>query len=97
MPVLVLQPSIVHCGFWLVWPGTHMDYGDGTLRYEPNRFQHHHIICTACNRTIEFLSLRLEALIRKVQQDHDFTAAAHGAHPQCMRRLHAGHATPQPP
>jgi Fur family ferric uptake transcriptional regulator len=54
-----------------------MDYGDGTLRYEPNRFQHHHIICTACSRTTEFLSPELEALIHKVQQDHDFTPQQH--------------------
>lgn len=54
-----------------------MDYGDGTLRYEPNRFQHHHIICTACNRTIEFLSPELEGLMHKVQQDHDFTPQRH--------------------
>ena len=54
-----------------------MDYGDGTLRYEPNRFQHHHIICTACNRTIEFLSPELEALLHNVQQDHHFTPQRH--------------------
>ncbi|MGE3538474.1 MAG: transcriptional repressor [Candidatus Tectimicrobiota bacterium] len=54
-----------------------MDYGDGTLRYEPNRFQHHHIICTACNRTIEFLSPELEVLLRKVQEDHHFTPQMH--------------------
>src|SRR4029453_7426275 len=54
-----------------------MDYGDGTLRYEPNRFQHHHIICTSCNRTIEFLSPELEALIRKVQQLHQFVPQLH--------------------
>lgn len=54
-----------------------MDYGDGTLRYEPNRFQHHHIICTACNRTIEFLSPELEVLLHKVQQDHQFTPQRH--------------------
>lgn len=54
-----------------------MDYGDGTLRYEPNRFQHHHIICTACNRTIEFLSPELEVLLRKVQEDHQFTPQIH--------------------
>jgi len=54
-----------------------MDYGDGTLRYEPNRFQHHHIICTDCNRTIEFLSPELEALLRNVQQDHHFTPQRH--------------------
>ena len=54
-----------------------MDYGDGTLRYEPNRFQHHHVICTACNRTIEFLSPELEVLLRRVQEDHQFTPQMH--------------------
>ena len=50
-----------------------LDYGDGTQRYEPDRFQHHHIICTACNRTIEFLSPELEALLQDVQETHDYT------------------------
>lgn len=54
-----------------------MDYGDGTLHYEPNRFQHHHIICTSCNRTVEFLSPELESLLRKVQEDHLFTPQMH--------------------
>jgi Fur family ferric uptake transcriptional regulator len=54
-----------------------MDYGDGTLRYEPDRFQHHHVICTSCNRTVEFLSPELESLLRKVQQDHRFTPRLH--------------------
>lgn len=49
-----------------------MDYGDGTLRYEPNRFQHHHVICTSCSRTVEFLSPELESLLRKVQASHHF-------------------------
>jgi Fur family ferric uptake transcriptional regulator len=71
-----------------------MDYGDGTLRYEPNRFQHHHIICTACNRTIEFLSPELEGLIRKVQQDHDFTPQRHAVRILSMC-ADCSHATPQ--
>jgi Fur family ferric uptake transcriptional regulator len=50
-----------------------LDYGDGTLRYEPDRFQHHHIVCTACNRTVEFLSPELESLLQQVQQKHLFT------------------------
>lgn len=54
-----------------------LDYGDGTQRYEPDRFQHHHIICTACNRTIEFLSPELEALLQDVQQTHDYIPQAH--------------------
>jgi len=50
-----------------------LDYGDGTLRYEPDRFQHHHIICTSCNRTVEFLSPELESLLQQVQKKHYFT------------------------
>ena len=54
-----------------------MDYGDGTQRYEPDRFQHHHIICTACNRTIEFLSPELEGLLLDVQKSHDYIPQSH--------------------
>jgi Fur family ferric uptake transcriptional regulator len=54
-----------------------MDYGDGTLRYEPDRFQHHHIICTSCNRTVEFLSPELESLLQQVQKNHQFTPQSH--------------------
>jgi Fur family ferric uptake transcriptional regulator len=54
-----------------------MDYGDGTLRYEPNRFQHHHIICTSCNRTVEFLSPELESLLQQVQTLHHFMPQLH--------------------
>ena len=54
-----------------------LDYGDGTQRYEPDRFQHHHVICTACNRTVEFLSPELEGLLYQVQETHDFAPRTH--------------------
>jgi Fur family ferric uptake transcriptional regulator len=54
-----------------------LDYGDGVQRYEPDRFQHHHIVCTACNRTVEFLSPELESLLQHVQQQHHFTPQIH--------------------
>ncbi len=54
-----------------------MDYGDGTQRFEPDRFQHHHIICTTCNRTVEFLSPELESLLQNVQTSHDFVPQSH--------------------
>ena len=54
-----------------------VDYGDGTLRYEPDRFQHHHIICTSCNRTVEFLSPELESLLQRVQKDYQFMPQSH--------------------
>ena len=54
-----------------------MNYGDGTQRYELNSFLHHHIICTSCNRTVEFLSPELESLLRQVQRNHQFTPQSH--------------------
>lgn len=54
-----------------------MDYGDGTQRYEPDRFLHHHIICTTCNRTVEFLSPEVESLLQNVQQSHDYLPQTH--------------------
>jgi rubrerythrin len=54
-----------------------MDYGDGTVRYEPDRFQHHHIICTSCNRTVEFLSPELESMLQQVQKTHHFVPQTH--------------------
>lgn len=54
-----------------------MDYGDGTQRYEPDRFQHHHIICTSCNRTVEFLSPELESILQHVQKEHQFIMQSH--------------------
>lgn len=54
-----------------------MNYGDGTQRYEPDRFQHHHIICTSCNRTVEFLSPELESLLLHVQKEHRFVMQSH--------------------
>jgi len=57
-----------------------VNYGDGTQRYEPNRFQHHHVICTSCNRTVEFLSPELESLLLQVQQNHDFMPQLYEVH-----------------
>lgn len=54
-----------------------MNYGDGTQRYEPDRFQHHHIICTSCNRTVEFLCPELESLLQQVQKKHQFIMQSH--------------------
>jgi Fur family transcriptional regulator, ferric uptake regulator len=54
-----------------------MDYGDGTQRYEPDRFLHHHIICTTCNRTVEFLSPEVGSLLQNVQKSHDYLPQTH--------------------
>ncbi|MCY4513750.1 MAG: transcriptional repressor [Candidatus Tectomicrobia bacterium] len=54
-----------------------MDYDDGTQRYEPNRFEHHHIICLSCNRTVEFLSPEPVSLLRQAKRQHDFTPQSH--------------------
>ena len=77
MPVLFCHCLPYAAASGRVWPGTHHGLWRWYPKVRANRFQHHHIICTACNRTIEFLSPELEALIRKVQQDHDFTPQQH--------------------
>ncbi len=49
-------------------------FGDGRSRYEPNnKFPHHdHMICTNCNRTIEFYSAELKALQNQIAAEHGF-------------------------
>lgn len=49
-------------------------FGDGRSRYEPNnKFPHHdHLICTNCNRTIEFYSAELKATLESIAAAHDF-------------------------
>lgn len=53
--------------------------GDGRTRYEPNnKFPHHdHMICTECNRTIEFYSAELKELQTSIAAAHGFTPSQH--------------------
>lgn len=54
-------------------------FGDGRSRYEPvNKFPHHdHMICTNCNRTIEFYSSKLKKMQDAIAAEHGFTPTQH--------------------
>jgi Fur family ferric uptake transcriptional regulator len=56
-------------------------FGDGHTRYEPvapDEEEHHdHLICTSCNRIVEFLDERIEELQERVAADHGFTLTRH--------------------
>jgi Fur family ferric uptake transcriptional regulator len=54
-------------------------FGDGRTRYEPNnKFPHHdHLICSQCNRTIEFYSAELKELQTAIAAAHGFTPTEH--------------------
>lgn len=54
-------------------------FGDGHTRYELtyNVTHHDHLVCTQCNRIIEFENLDIEKLQEKVAQKHHFTIYNH--------------------
>jgi Fur family ferric uptake transcriptional regulator len=55
------------------------DLQDGRTRFEHiyNRPHHHHIVCLACNRTIEFLSPELERLQEQIVAKYQFQSVRH--------------------
>lgn len=55
------------------------DLQDGRTRFEHiyNRPHHHHIVCVACNRTIEFLSPELERLQEQIVSKYQFQSVRH--------------------
>jgi Fur family transcriptional regulator, ferric uptake regulator len=55
------------------------DLQDGRTRFEHiyNRPHHHHIVCVACNRTIEFLSPELERLQEQTVAKYQFQSVRH--------------------
>ncbi len=55
------------------------DLQDGRTRFEHiyNRPHHHHIVCVACNRTIEFLSPELERLQEQIVARYQFQSVRH--------------------
>ncbi len=55
------------------------DLMDGRTRFEHlyNRPHHHHIVCTQCNRTIEFLSPELEQLQEQIGSKYRFKSMRH--------------------
>jgi Fur family ferric uptake transcriptional regulator len=63
---------------WMVTAGVarKVDFGEGRFRFEHSyrHPRHYHLICKTCNRSFEFLSSDLEALIEDVASARSFTA-----------------------
>ncbi|MBI1747477.1 MAG: transcriptional repressor [Acidobacteria bacterium] len=66
--------SLVACGL-----AREVDLGDGRTRFEHfyNHPHHHHIICTTCKKTIEFLSTDLEQLQEEIIRYYGFEPLYH--------------------
>ena len=63
---------------WMVDAGMarKVDFGEGRFRFEHSyrHPRHFHLICKACNRSFEFLSSDIEALIEEVAEAREFSA-----------------------
>jgi Fur family ferric uptake transcriptional regulator len=63
---------------WMVDAGIarKVDFGEGRFRYEHSyrHPRHFHLICKTCNRSFEFLSSDIEALVEEVAAARAFTA-----------------------
>jgi Fur family ferric uptake transcriptional regulator len=71
-----------------------VDFGDGVVRYEHKygRAHHDHLICERCNKGIEVLDERIEALQKKLARKHGFILTGHkmylfGLCPECRKKL----------
>ena len=63
---------------WMVTAGIarKVDFGEGRFRFEHSyrHPRHYHLICKTCNRSFEFLSSDIEALVEEVAAARKFTA-----------------------
>jgi Fur family transcriptional regulator, ferric uptake regulator len=63
---------------WMVEAGIarKVDFGEGRFRFEHSyrHPRHFHLICQSCNRSAEFLSSDIEALIEEIAAARDFSA-----------------------
>ena len=63
---------------WMVAAGIarKVDFGEGRFRFEHSyrHPRHYHLICKTCNRSFEFLSSDIEALVEEVAAARNFTA-----------------------
>jgi Fur family ferric uptake transcriptional regulator len=63
---------------WMVEAGIarKVDFGEGRFRFEHSyrHPRHFHLICQSCNRSSEFLSSDIEALIEEIATARDFSA-----------------------
>src|ERR1700752_3870850 len=64
---------------WMVEAGIarKVDFGEGRFRFEHSYRQprHFHLICKTCNRSYEFLSSDIEALVDKVTASRNFATS----------------------
>ncbi|MCP5464079.1 MAG: transcriptional repressor [Deltaproteobacteria bacterium] len=66
-------------------------FNDGQSRFEINSQEHHdHLICTECNRIIEFENDTIEKLQEKIAANHRFELTGHklelyGTCPDCQK------------
>ncbi|MBM4345273.1 MAG: transcriptional repressor [Deltaproteobacteria bacterium] len=69
-------------------------FGDGTARYEVavgDEDHHDHLICTRCNRIVEFENEAIEATQRQIAAAHGFVLTGHrmdlfGVCPACQQK-----------
>ncbi len=69
-------------------------FDEGQARYEPLQekgLHHDHLICTKCNRIVEFVKQRIEKLQHEVAREHGFEVTHHklelyGLCADCRRR-----------
>src|SRR5919202_826425 len=63
---------------WMVDAGIarKVDFGEGRFRFEHSyrHPRHFHLICKSCNRSFEFLSSEIEALVEQVAGARSFSA-----------------------
>src|SRR4026209_1929219 len=63
---------------WMVTAGIarKVDFGEGRFRFEHSyrHPRHYHLICKTCNRSFEFLSSDIEALVEEVAAARKFNA-----------------------
>ena len=53
-------------------------FGSNSARFEVNDGHHHdHLVCTSCDRIIEFLNEEIEALQEEIAKEHGFILTSH--------------------
>ena len=84
---------------WMVDAGIarKVDFGEGRFRFEHSYRQprHFHLICKACNRSFEFLSSDIEALVEEVASARSFSPTQtvvqiYGTCEECRTGRHGG-------
>lgn len=74
-----------------------VDFQDGMVRYEHslNRRTHHHMVCTSCGDSVEFIAPELEDVQRRIGKKFRFAPLRHsfqiqGTCQECRRKVDRG-------